>query len=68
MPSSALNSGGPWRQGGVKCLRLPPRSPNLNALAELCVTIGQRGVAVQADLVRGSFVDKSADAIPRALS
>ena len=23
--------------GGVKCLRLPPRSPNLNAFAERCV-------------------------------
>jgi hypothetical protein len=30
--------------------------------------IGQRGVPVQAHLVWGSFVEESADAIPRALS
>jgi len=34
MPNSALSSGRPWQQAGVKCLRLPSRSPNLNAFAE----------------------------------
>ncbi len=53
--------------GVVKCLRLPPRSPNLNALAERWVRLGQRGVPIQADLVRGSFIDESANPIPRAL-
>ena len=32
--------------GGVKCLRLPPRSPNLNAFAEHWVT-GLRKAPIQ---------------------
>ena len=34
MPSSALSSRETLAVAGVKCLRLPPRSPNWNAFAE----------------------------------
>ena len=51
--------------GGVKCLRLPQRSPNLNAFAERWVRSFK--VPIQADLVQESFIEESGNPIPRAL-
>jgi hypothetical protein len=51
----------------VKCLPLPPRSPNLNAFAEGWARSVKEECLSKADLVRGSFVEESANPIPRTL-
>jgi hypothetical protein len=67
MPSSAPNSGRPWRQG-CEMSATPSAQPKLECFCGTLGAIGQRGVPVQAHLVWGIFVEESADAIPRALS
>jgi len=42
--------------GGVRCLALPARSPNLNSYAERWVRFDKRGVLVEPDFVRGELV------------
>jgi putative transposase len=54
--------------GGVKSSATPSAQPVLECVCGTLGAIGQRGVPVQAHLVRGSFVAGSADPIPRALS
>jgi hypothetical protein len=54
--------------GGVKCLRLPPRSPNLNAFAERWVRSVKQECLSHLILFGERSFEESAHSIPRALS
>jgi putative transposase len=51
--------------GGVKCLQLPPHSPNLNAFADRWVRSVKEECLSPSDLVRGSLVEESAHPVSR---
>ena len=53
---------------GVKCLRLPPRSPNLNAFAERWGAVRQRRMPIQARPVRRTLAPARLDRVRGQLS
>ena len=64
--SSARNS---WRHGRRRSEvpATPCAEPELECFCGTLGAIGQRGVSIEADSVRGSFVEEGAIRIPRAL-
>jgi hypothetical protein len=54
--------------GGVRCLALPARSPNLNSHAERWVRLIKRGVPVETDSGRGELVAACGLELSRPLS
>src|ERR1700730_6851635 len=53
---------------GCEVSATPPAQSKLECFCGALGAIGQRGVPVQADFVRGNFFEESASPIPRALS